>query len=637
MIRSQPRVSVRCAVVAASLALVSGSRGETALTSRFDAFPEALREKVRYIIILYPENRSFDSLYGSFPGADGIAQAAPENALQVDRTGKPLPYLSNFNTNGIPGISNGPDPRFPTQLANGPFDIAPYVPDGYIHGDLVHKFYTEQYMINSKADRFAQDPNNAGGAPMSKFSTWSSNPGLVMGHYDEHAGGEGSAAREFTLCDHAFHSAFGGSFLNHQWLISARTPVWPAATANPKVGPPKSYFTQFINGLPSTTLNGPLSDAVLSNEDVLPKFPYSSAAQSLQKDQGDHWAINTVLPLNGPAGGFKTARTDEDAPASLTPPENRLPLQTYDTIGDRLSGAGIPWAWYSGGWKDAKAGRASYLFQFHHQPFAYFKNFALKSCPVPQHTSPGPDIDPVDTSVAGEDSDSSAKFLKDEDADFYPALENGTLPQVCFVKPIGEHNSHPGYASVRVGQGWVGKTIERIKHSPIWPQCVVFVMYDEHGGMWDHVQPPRIDEWGPGLRVPLIVASPFAKNGFVDHSQYETVSLLAFIEQIFHLPPLNERDANALPPVAAFKDSPDLIVQATAGEPLRYRIRTGVAHGVFAWGSEMEKSGLSLDLTTGIISGNPAAGKFSTTLSIAHPEGVQKLSLLVDATAPRAK
>ena len=97
-------------------------------------------------------------------------------------------------------------------------------------------------------------------------------------------------------------------------------------------------------------------------------------------------------------------------------------------------------------------------------------------------------------------------------------------------------------------------------------------MYDEHGGLWDHVVPPAIDNWGPGLRVPLEIVSPFAKNGFVDHTQYETVSLLKFLEGLYRLPPLNTRDDAALAPISPFRGQPDLVVKATAGKPFLYRV-----------------------------------------------------------------
>ena len=73
----------------------------------------------------------------------------------------------------------------------------------------------------------------------------------------------------------------------------------------------------------------------------------------------------------------------------------------------------------------------------------------------------------------------------------------------------------------------------------------IVVTYDEHGGYWDHVAPPRADRWGPGIRVPTVIVSPFAKRHFVDHTSYDTTSILRLIEERFAVPPLGERDAKA--------------------------------------------------------------------------------------------
>jgi acid phosphatase len=67
---------------------------------------------------------------------------------------------------------------------------------------------------------------------------------------------------------------------------------------------------------------------------------------------------------------------------------------------------------------------------------------------------------------------------------------------------------------------------------------VVIVTYDENGGFWDHVAPPKGDRWGPGTRIPALVISPFAKKGFVDHTQYDTTSILRFITTRYSLPKL---------------------------------------------------------------------------------------------------
>ena len=206
-----------------------------------------------------------------------------------------------------------------------------------------------------------------------------------------------------------------------------------------------------------------------------------------------------------------------------------VPSLTFPTIGDELTANNVTWAWYTGRWNSILAGGSSSdssLFQFHHQPFVYFANYA-------------------------DGKQAKADHLKDE-TDFDAALANGTLPSVSFWKPYGIDNEHPGYTDVMTGDNYLVAKINKIKASPIWKDCVIIVTYDEHGGFWDHVAPPVIDKWGPGSRVPGIIISPFAKVGFVDHTQYETVSILAFIEKRWGLPALGTRDAAANPFSNAF-------------------------------------------------------------------------------------
>ena len=137
-------------------------------TTPAQAAPKAL-DKIEHIIVIYTENRSFDNLYGLFPGADGIANAGAA-ATQVDDSGKPFVTLPRvMDTSAKPAK---PDPRFPANLPNKPFDIAPYVAIDQKTGDLVHRFYEEQGQID--------------GGRMDKFAAISNAGGLTMGYYDGH-------------------------------------------------------------------------------------------------------------------------------------------------------------------------------------------------------------------------------------------------------------------------------------------------------------------------------------------------------------------------------------------------------------------------------------------------------------------
>jgi phospholipase C len=116
--------------------------------------------------------------------------------------------------------------------------------------------------------------------------------------------------------------------------------------------------------------------------------------------------------------------------------------------------------------------------------------------------------------------------LKDE-KDFIAAATAGELPAVSFVKPSGIDNEHSGYAEVLEGEKHVIDLVRAVQAGANWKDTAIIITYDEYGGFWDHVAPPKVDRWGPGSRVPAIVISPYAKKGYVDKTVYDTTSILA--------------------------------------------------------------------------------------------------------------
>jgi len=415
-----------------------------------------LKQKIQHIVVLYQENWSFDSLYGKFPGANGIAQASAESIRQLKLDGVPYRSLPQpvLNQHG----KERPDPRFPAHLPVKPYDLKRFVPGTGLTGDLVHRFYQEQLQIHH--------------GKMNEFVAWSDNGGLTMSYFDATRMPEGKLASEYTLCDQFFHSAFGGSLLNHLWFVAAATPQWPGA--------PAKYLAQI----------DPKTGALVKDGEVTP----------------DGYLVNTSYSMAPPY------------PTKASDPRDRVPPITLPTIGDRLSERGISWAWYSGGWDKALAGESDEDFQFHHQPFNYFANY--------QEGQPG------------------RAHLKDMD-DFKKAILEDRLPAVAFVKQSGEYDEHPGYSALIAGQKVTAEIVDRIRKSPAWNSTVIVITYDENGGRWDHVAPPVIDRWGPGARVPAIVISPWAKRHFVDHTTYDTTSILRLIEVRWGLTPLGDRDAHA--------------------------------------------------------------------------------------------
>jgi len=110
--------------------------------------------------------------------------------------------------------------------------------------------------------------------------------------------------------------------------------------------------------------------------------------------------------------------------------------------------------------------------------------------------------------------------------------------QVTFYKPQGNLNEHAGYATVIAGDAHIAALVDHTERSPQWSHMLVIITWDENGGWWDSVAPPKADRWGPGSRVPAIIVSPYAKRGFVDSTQYDTSSILRFITKRFALPML---------------------------------------------------------------------------------------------------
>jgi phospholipase C len=346
--------------------------------------------------------------------------------------------------------------------------------------------------------------------------------------------------QRYVVADNFFQAAFGGSFLNHQWLVAARSPVWTGAPADQhsildSAGMPTKY--------PLYTPDRAVKDAALTQACGLPTTLPGVAC-------GD-WAVNTIQPTYQPHSSGA-----------------QLPPQTAPTIGDRLTAKGVSWAWYSGGWSNANgdAGAPGWtngttpgtctdpdtatgavypncpdkLFQYHHQPFNYYASFA-----------PG-------TRQRRQDLRDEQEFLEKARA----SHSSCKLRSVSFIKPIGAENEHPGYASEHGGSDHLVSLLRAIHRSACRKGTMVVVTYDEFGGQWDHVSPPGqgggtpgpSDEMGPGTRIPALVLSPLLPRRYaVDGKSHDTTSVMATIEHRFGLDPVADRDAKVRDLGSAFK------------------------------------------------------------------------------------
>jgi acid phosphatase len=519
-------------------------------------------QRINHIVVIYEENHSFDNLYGGWEGVNGRANADPAHTTQIGENGVPYTCLkqNDFNLTSPPQPGDCTDTThgaaFTSHFTNNPFSIEAFIPStattcptpqqsflfisnlpngtgqpGGCTRDIVHRFYQEQYQLND--------------GMQNRYTTGSDAVGLTQGYYDTrvlpiYAYLHSEGHPHYAIADDFFQAAFGGSFLNHQWLIAAATPTWPAAPAS-------QHSIIDSNGMPNTyplyTPTGPVLDRALTQ--VCPSAVANRAC-------GDY-AVNTIQPVSQPHGSGA-----------------QLPVQNGTTIGDELNGANLSWAWYSGGWSNAAgiingpgwtngtgptcsdpdsfANPAfpycpNKVFQFHHQPFNYYANY-VEGGPGRSH-------------------------LQDEQAFIQLADSSGSqckLDAVSFIKPIGLENEHPGYTSESRGSNHLVELLQDIEGSACAKDTMVIVTYDEFGGQWDHVSPPgtaanpaapgRADQWGPGTRIPALIVSPFLRGNFVlDHTQYDTTSILATIEARFGLDHLSSRDAavNSLSNVFAAK------------------------------------------------------------------------------------
>jgi phospholipase C len=518
------------------------------------------------VVVIYQENHSFDNLYGGWGsvGSDAVngwTSALLTTPTQIRQNGALLNcvFQNDVNLAAVTPQScndNGGSPSFTSAFVNLPFNINTYIPstattcpppslfaaNGVLAGsglpggctrDIVHRYYNEIFQIDQgKQDRYVLAADAQG---------------LSLGYYDTtqlplykflHTAG----SPNYVVADNFFQGAFGGSFLNHQWLVAGATPVWAGSVNDGSSNDLHSVLDS--NGMASSTFlyANLIGSSAKDQQETQSCSPGAGRGPTQAAFVCGDYAVNTTQPFYQPY-----------SPGTIL--AKRLPPLTNATIGDKLSAAGVGWAWYSGGWSNADGDVGApgwtngltkgkfhsctdpnvnatavypncpdYLFQFHHQAFNYFAAYAPGTAARKQH-------------------------LRDE-AEFIGRADNGNLLAVSFVKPIGEDNEHPGYGSDSNGENHLVNLLKHIFNGPDGAKTLVIITYDEFGGQWDHVPPPGFggeggahDVWGPGTRIPAMLISKQFTLSAVDHAEHDTTSIAATLETMFGLTPLGPRDA----------------------------------------------------------------------------------------------
>jgi phospholipase C len=193
---------------------------------------------------------------------------------------------------------------------------------------------------------------------------------------------------------------------------------------------------------------------------------------------------------------------------------NQFPCFDFQTLGDQMDVAGVSWKYYA-----PVFGQRGYT-------FSVYNNV--------RHIRYGSDW--VNNVVP------EGQFITDALA--------GNLPSVSWLV-TGLGSEHPPNSTC-YGENWTVNQINAVMQGPDWPSTAIFLTWDDFGGFYDHVAPPQVDQFGLGPRVPLLIISPYAKPGYISHTQYEGSTVLKFMEQVFSIPTLGLRDATANDPSDSF-------------------------------------------------------------------------------------
>ena len=375
--------------------------------------------KIKHVVIIMQENRSFDSYFGTYPGADGIP---PNACIPAPQGGCVRPYHDTNDRN-----SGGPHGEL-----NAVADIDGGKMDGFI----------ASAQRGRRGCRNLNDPNCTNGARID-----------TVGYHDQREiPNYWAYARNFVLQDRLFQPNASWSLPQHLFMVSE----WSASCS--RIGDPMSC----VNALQS---------------------PDRPAKQRRRRGRG---------PRIPEAGRPDYAWTD----------------LTY-----LLHRAHVSWAYYVMGGFEPDC-----------------RDDAMQCAPQGQNAgtpgiwNPLPSFDTVKL-------DGEQHNVQDLN-NFFAAARTGTLPAVVWIAPANRYSEHPP-ALVNTGQAYVTGVINAIMRSPQWSSTAIFLSWDDWGGFYDHVVPPRVDQNGYGLRVPGIVISPYARRGFIDHQTLSHDAYVKFIEDDF--------------------------------------------------------------------------------------------------------
>ena len=447
--------------------------------------PSAPIQKIRHVVMIVQENRSFDSYFGTYPGADGLPAAHGRFTVCL------------------------PNPRWGT--CDAPFHDPSLVNGGGSHGQGA----ATADIDGGRMDGFIRESElSARGCGGFAGVCSALAPSDVMGYHDaREIPNYWQYAEHFTLDDHMFESNASWSLPAHLFEVSAWSarclrPADPSSCVNDdEIG---GYQTQQIAGI--GTVGAVASRRVTS-------FMRGSLRQlrACRRPSGSaHTSAAPTPPLAYLAllrCRRRTLTRLRSQRAQLTRAIATSYNYAWTDLTYLLHRNRVSWGYFisSGGEPDCPGGSTNC-------------SPALAGARTADIWNPLPSFTDVHQDRQLGDIQSATRFLAD--------ARHGTLPAVSWITPDQAHSEHPP-ASIADGQAYVTDLINAIMRGPDWGSTAIFVVWDDWGGFYDHVRPPRIDANGYGLRVPSLVISPYARRGFIDHQTLSFDAILKFIEDDF--------------------------------------------------------------------------------------------------------
>jgi phospholipase C len=560
----------------------------------------ATKTPIKHVIIIVGENHTFDNLFGAYQPkhgqsidnllSKGIVKAdgspGPRFHLGKQRIGRdehvysattfsigdyttlPQPYTTwaDPSTTGLP--QNVPDTRFPADLPNGPYQISKYVPYAAYTGDPVHRFFQMwQDVDGGKNDKFVWVEETIGtGSNGNPPPSGGFNPmegAISMGFYnmnpftDAHGNSQPgdapyfkSLADTYAISDNYHQAIMGGTGANFQAIVTGDVAFFtdpvhlngaPAVPYSNQIENPdpvhgtNNYYTQDgYSGGSYVNCSDPTAPGVRAVNEEL----YRQGVRRSNCQPGHYYLVNNYnLYWNQTSGN----------PLPLGPNSFTLPPQSIPTIADVMTAHGVSWKYYTG-----DRGTDPTVFATSVDGVPLFYHYYCGIC------------DPLTGYISIMTHPSEEAKLQSYGA-FLNDVHNGTLPAVSFVRPFESLAGHPADSTTDLYELFLKDLVNQVQSNPsLWASTAIFITTDEGGGYYDSGYIQALDFFGDGTRIPFIAVSPYARKGYVDHTYYDHVSLVKFIEENWHLPRISHRSRDNLPNPVAGRGNPYVPVNGPA-------------------------------------------------------------------------